>query len=115
MTNATALRRAAIALRAAASRLSAAEDDVVPVAGEGDAVHLDVPLFIRLLEFAREDANNDVDLHDVAEKAISMSKDGTTLSMDQYADLVPPAKPKEDAPAAEVKAAMTKLNRLLKR
>lgn len=32
-----------------------------------DGVHLDVPLFIRLLEFAREDAKDDVDLHIVTE------------------------------------------------
>ena len=32
-----------------------------------DGVHLDVPLFIRLLEFAREEAKDDVDLHVITE------------------------------------------------
>lgn len=32
-----------------------------------DSVNLDVPLFIRLLEFAREDAKDDVDLHVITE------------------------------------------------
>jgi hypothetical protein len=31
-----------------------------------DIIKLDVPLFIRLLEYAREDAKSDMDLHKVA-------------------------------------------------
>lgn len=53
-----------------------------------DAISMDVPLFIRMLEFAREDASTDMDLHDVAEKAIAMSAEGGVLSMDNYEDLV---------------------------
>jgi hypothetical protein len=53
-----------------------------------DAITMDVPLFIRMLEFAREDASTDMDLHDLAEKAISMSVEGQILSMDNYEDLV---------------------------
>jgi hypothetical protein len=49
---------------------------------------MDVPLFIRMLEYAREDASTDMDLHDVAEKAIAMSAEGGVLSMDNYEDLV---------------------------
>ena len=49
---------------------------------------MDVPLFIRMLEFAREDASTDMDLHDLAEKAIAMSTEGGMLSMDNYEDLV---------------------------
>lgn len=33
-----------------------------------DKITVDVPLFIRLLEYAREDAQTDMDLHNVAEK-----------------------------------------------
>jgi hypothetical protein len=54
---------------------------------EGDCIHLNVPLFIRLLEWAREDAKTDMDLHKVAEKAISLSKD-ETLTMDHYETLL---------------------------
>lgn len=53
-----------------------------------DVIHLDVPLFIRLLEFAREDAQADVDLHFLADNAIRLSAEGQVLSMDHYNDIV---------------------------
>lgn len=53
-----------------------------------DSIKVDVPLLIRLLEYAREDANTDMDLHNVAEKLIQMSETGQTLTMDQYEDIV---------------------------
>jgi cob(I)alamin adenosyltransferase len=53
-----------------------------------DVVRLDVPLFIRLLEYAREDAKTDMDLHAVTEKIIAMSSTGETLTMDQYDGIV---------------------------
>jgi len=53
-----------------------------------DSITMDVPLFIRMLEFAREDASTDMDLHDVAEKATAMSAEGEILSMDNYEDIV---------------------------
>ena len=53
-----------------------------------DKVTLDIPLFIRLLEYAREDAKTDMDLHNVAEKAISASETGKTLTMADYDSLV---------------------------
>jgi len=53
-----------------------------------DKVTLDIPLFIRLLEYAREDAKTDMDLHNVAEKAISLSETERTLTMNDYDALV---------------------------
>ena len=53
-----------------------------------DKITVDVPLFIRLLEYAREDAKTDMDLHDVAENAVSLSADGKTLTMNDYSALV---------------------------
>ena len=53
-----------------------------------DTVTLDVPLMIRLLEYAREDAKDDMDLHDVAEKLISLSKNNDPLTMDHYDAIV---------------------------
>jgi hypothetical protein len=53
-----------------------------------DKITLDVPLFIRLLEYAREDAKTDMDLHDVAEKAIELSSTGNTLTMTDYDKIV---------------------------
>lgn len=52
-----------------------------------DTVSVDIPLLIRLLEYAREDANDDMDLHNIAEKLIELSKDGP-LSMDDYESIV---------------------------
>lgn len=52
-----------------------------------DEITLDVPLLIRLLEYAREDAKTDMDLHNVAENLIKLSGQGC-LSMEQYNQIV---------------------------
>ena len=49
---------------------------------EMDIVKLDVPLFIRLLELAREDVKQDADLHDVAEAVIRLSQEGVATMAD---------------------------------
>ena len=66
-----------------------------------DKVTLDIPLFIRLLEYAREDAKTDMDLHNVAEKAIAASETEKTLTMADYDSLV--AGSSEDQQMDEVK------------
>lgn len=53
-----------------------------------DIVQMDVPLFIRLLEYAREDAKNDMDLHDVAENVIDLCASGRVATMKHYARIV---------------------------
>jgi len=53
-----------------------------------DTITVDVPLFIRLLEYAREDASTDMDLHDVAENIIRLSETGKILSMNDYDSIV---------------------------
>lgn len=53
-----------------------------------DTITMDVPLFIRMLEYAREDAKTDMDLHDVTEMATSLSADGKTLTMADYDGIV---------------------------
>ena len=53
-----------------------------------DTIKLDVPLFIRLLEYAREDAKTDMDLHNVAENIINLSETGEVLSMKDYNSIV---------------------------
>jgi len=60
----------------------AKEEDVV------DTITMDVPLFIRMLEYSREDANEDMDLHDVTEKAIALGKERGILSMEDYEEIV---------------------------
>jgi len=67
-----------------------------------DKITVDIPLFIRLLEFAREDAKADLDLHVVTENAIELSQGGTTLTMDNYNDIVKDAN-KEDKQMDEIK------------
>ena len=53
-----------------------------------DSITVDVPLFIRLLEYAREDAKTDMDLHNVAENIIDLSEEGEVLTMDNYNAIV---------------------------
>jgi hypothetical protein len=53
-----------------------------------DKITVDIPLFIRLLEYAREDAKTDMDLHSVTEKAITASAEGKTLTMSDYDSIV---------------------------
>lgn len=66
-----------------------------------DKVTVDIPLFIRLLEYARENAKTDMDLHNVAEKAIAASETGKTLTMADYDGLV--AGSSEDQEMNEIK------------
>jgi hypothetical protein len=49
-----------------------------------DSISVDIPLLIRLLEYAREDAKTDMDLHNVAERLTALSQNGRTLNMDDY-------------------------------
>jgi len=53
-----------------------------------DTITMDVPLFIRMLEYSREDAAEDMDLHDITEKAISLNKEKDILSMEDYDAIV---------------------------
>ena len=52
-----------------------------------DIVEIDIPLLIRMLEYAREDAKTDMDLHNVTDAMIKLSKSGV-LTMDQYNEIV---------------------------
>ena len=70
-----------------------------------DYVSLDIPLFIRLLEFAREDAKSDLDLHVITENILRIQQGknesnqaGSFLSMEDYDAIVSDAS-KEDKPA----------------
>ena len=58
-------------------------------------VSMNVPLLIRVLEYAREDAESDVDLHNIIEKAITMGGE-EPLTMKDYDSLV-----QKDLPAPE--------------
>jgi hypothetical protein len=77
-----------------------------------DKVSLDVPLFIRLLEYAREDAKSDMDLHTVAQKAIALSQSGMTLSMNDYESIV--GQQEQIAEAENVVDSIPEIQRYLK-
>jgi hypothetical protein len=65
---------------AAIKKAQAVKEETNPM----DVVAMDVPLLIRMMEFAREDAKADLDLHNIAEKAIALSGEGRTLTMSDY-------------------------------
>ena len=69
-----------VAARRAEANKPVKEQEEDPV----DTITMDVPLFIRILEYSREDAQTDMDLHDLAEKAIAGTKQQGILSMDDY-------------------------------
>ena len=52
-----------------------------PLITEGDTITMSAPLFIRMLEYAKEDAKTDMDLHKATERALTMKG---SLDMDQY-------------------------------
>jgi hypothetical protein len=64
-----------------------------------DTITMDVPLFIRMLEYAREDASQDVDLHDVTEKIIALNKEVNVLQMEDYDEIIGAA---EDSSQEEI-------------
>jgi hypothetical protein len=53
-----------------------------------DTITMDIPLFLRMLEYSREDASQDMDLHDVTEKANLLGKERGILQMDDYDEIV---------------------------
>ena len=53
-----------------------------------DTITMDIPLFLRMLEYAREDAKEDMDLHDVTEKANLLGKERGILQMEDYNEIV---------------------------
>ena len=55
---------------------------------EEDVIHINVPLMIRLLEYARENAQQDVDLHLVTERLIELCEEGDVLEMKDYEYIV---------------------------
>jgi hypothetical protein len=52
--------------------------------GEIDKVTMDVPFLIRAMEYSKEEAPDDIDLHKKAEKIIKASQGNRTLEMEDY-------------------------------
>jgi phenylalanyl-tRNA synthetase alpha subunit len=72
-----------------------------------DTVRMDIPLLIRVMEFAKEDAKTDMELHAAAENMIELSKKDRVLNMDDYNSIVTPEE--ENQINELVKKVMTKL------
>ena len=72
-----------------------------------DTVRMDIPLLIRVMEFAKEDAKTDMELHAAAENMIELSKSDRVLNMDDYNSIVTPDE--ENQINELVKKVMTKL------
>ena len=53
-------------------------------------ISLSIPLLIRMLEYAKEDAKTDMDLHFAAENMIQLAKTKESLNMDDYEIIVSP-------------------------
>lgn len=53
-----------------------------------DTVTLDVPLFIRMMELAREDLKSDAELHEVVTRLLKASKEKDVLTMNDYNDII---------------------------
>jgi hypothetical protein len=75
--------------------LEAKKEDAV------DTITMDIPLFLRMLEYSREDASQDMDLHDVTEKANLLGKERGILSMDDYEEIVGAAEEIDEAELTE--------------
>lgn len=52
-----------------------------------DIIKVDVPLFLRLMELAREDIKNDMDLHDVTEIVTKLTQN-KVATMNDYDTIV---------------------------
>jgi hypothetical protein len=66
-----------------------------------DIVKLDVPLLLRIMEYSKEDAETDMDLHHVVDKLIDLSASGETLDMNNYNEIVGSVT-EADAPAEKL-------------
>lgn len=62
-----------------------------------DVIKMDVPLFIRTLEYAKENAKTDQELHQLTERAAAMSRD-RCLTMEDYEALVAELRRQPDDP-----------------
>ena len=62
-----------------------------------DVIKMDVPLFIRTLEYAKENAKTDQELHQLTERAVTMSRDHV-LTMEDYESLVAELRRQPDDP-----------------
>lgn len=68
-----------------------------------DIIKMDVPLFIRTLEYAKENAKTDQELHQLTERAAAMSRE-RALTMEDYEALVAELRQPDDPNVAPATA-----------
>ena len=90
MTGAAFKRAESVAMKENKQRVKEAVKQALTssVKNPKDVIKMDVPLLIRMLEYAREDAQTDMDLHKVAENLINLSKNGEILDMTSYDNII---------------------------
>lgn len=55
---------------------------------ESDSITMCIPLFIRVLEYVREEVKDDVEIHTLTEKAVELMKHKEVLTMEEYENLI---------------------------
>lgn len=71
-------------------------------ADAADTITMDVPLLTRLLELAREDIQDDAELHHVLERIIAL-KNQPVLTMDHYDEIMGKSKDPDTAELESIK------------
>lgn len=51
-------------------------------------IRVDAPLMLRLLEYAKEDASNDLNLHHLTTNMVEMSQNGRVLTAYDYENII---------------------------
>lgn len=77
-----------LATETAQAAVQAVTENNEPAVNPIDHVTMDIPLLLRIMEYAKEDAKTDMDLHHVADSLIELSKTGQTLTMAHYNDII---------------------------
>lgn len=92
------------------ARLEAAAELSENTHDQQDHVSLDIPLFIRILELAREDIHSDPELHKMVERVISLKNNGV-LSMDNY-DVIAGTNTAPESPRPHASSDLESIKRL---
>lgn len=74
-----------------------------------ESIQMGIALFIRVMEYARENAKTDQELHELTERAAALSRN-KVLTMEDYESLVKELRREPDDPNAEPKYNTSKLD-----
>ena len=68
---------------------------------EPDTVQMGIPLFIRLLEYARESVKDDAELHSITERLTEICMNGNVATMDDYDKIIDKSEDESLDPSTE--------------